>query len=174
MEQADRPVRVEEWRDPEPPADDDPASFTGREAGITAQTVADAMTSGVVAMPVDASATDAAAAMNTNDIGDVLVVSDDVVRGLVTDRDLTVRVAAEGRDPNTTRLGDVCSEDITAVHPTTSVEEAVGLMRSSGLRRLPVVDEERHPLGIVTIGDIAMTREPESALADINASPPNR
>lgn len=174
MEQADRPVRVEEWRDPEPPADDDPVSFAGREAGITAQTVADAMTRRVVALPVDASAVDAAVAMRENDIGDVLILRDDVVRGVVTDRDLTVRVVAEGLDPHTTPLGDVCSEDVAAVHPTTSVDEAVGLMRSSGLRRLPVVDEQRHPLGVVTLGDFAVTREPDSALADITASPPNR
>ncbi|WP_216853570.1 CBS domain-containing protein [Phytoactinopolyspora halotolerans] len=174
MEQADRPVRVEEWRDPEPPADDDPDVFTGQEPGVTPQTVADAMTGRVISVNIDASLADAAVAMRNNDVGDVLVLENGMVRGVLTDRDLVVRAAAEGRPPDDTSVDDVCSSDVTTVVPGTPIDDAVNLMREYAIRRLPVVDEDLRPVGVVTLGDVALAREPDSALADISAAPANR
>jgi CBS domain-containing protein len=57
--------------------------------------------------------------------------------------------------------------------PTDSVEEAVALMRDKSVRRLPVV-EHGHPVGIVSLGDLAIEKDPHSALGDISAAPPNR
>jgi CBS domain-containing protein len=190
LEQADRRVRAEEWRDPEPPADDDPASYTPSEpdypaaetgagsvspdVGIVPQTVSDAMTRRVIALSIDASVTDAAIAMKDNDIGEVVVVHEGAVRGVVTDRDLTVRVVAEKLDPARTPIEEVCSEEVITVRPDAPVDEAVGVMRTRALRRLPVVDEDMRPLGVLSLGDVAVSRQPESPLADISAAPPNR
>jgi CBS domain-containing protein len=116
---------------------------------------------------------EAAETMRANDIGDVVVVDDNgAISGILTDRDIVVRVVAEGRDPRATRIGDIASRELTAVSPDDPVDRAVLLMRERAIRRLPVVDKGK-PVGIVSIGDLALDRDPDSALADISAAPPN-
>jgi CBS domain-containing protein len=84
-----------------------------------------------------------------------------------------VRAVAEGLDPTATPVTEVCTKDPTSISADASVDEAVGLMRERALRRLPVV-EGGQPVGIVALGDLAVERDPDSALADISASDPNR
>jgi CBS domain-containing protein len=136
------------------------------------QTVADVMTTDPRALDVTSSVEEAARAMREEGIGDVIVCDDGAVCGIVTDRDIVVRVVAEGRGPGSVRLGEMCSSDLAAVTGDTPVGEAVTLMRDRALRRLPVVDGRR-PVGIVSLGDLAAERDPESALADISVAPPN-
>jgi CBS domain-containing protein len=69
-------------------------------------------------------------------------------------------------------LGDICSREPTALAPTDTVEEAVRLMRDKAIRRLPVV-EDRTPVGIVSLGDLAVEQDPDSVLGNISAAPPN-
>jgi CBS domain-containing protein len=83
-----------------------------------------------------------------------------------------VRILAEGRDPAATTLADISSHDLTTVSPEDSVEQAVQLMREKAIRRLPVVEDGR-PVGIVSLGDLAVERDPDSALGEISAAPPN-
>ncbi len=111
--------------------------------------------------------------MKERNIGDVIVTEEDRVRGLVTDRDLVVRAMAEERDPAATTVRDVCSTDLVTISPQDEIEEAVRLMREHALRRLPVV-EEGHLVGALSIGDLALERDPGSALADISAAEPNK
>ena len=111
-------------------------------------------------------------AMREADIGDVIVIENNRVCGIVTDRDIVVRTVAEARDPATTTLADICSHPLLSVSPTDSVEHAVRLMRTHALRRLPVV-EGGQPVGIVSLGDLAVERDPGSALGDISSTPPN-
>jgi signal-transduction protein with cAMP-binding, CBS, and nucleotidyltransferase domain len=139
----------------------------------TAQTVHDVMTLKLTTLPMSASVRDAARAMHDANIGDVLVIDNDTLRGIVTDRDLVIRVLAEGREPVTTTLADICSQDLSTVSPTDSVEHAIQLMRQKALRRLPVVENGR-AVGIVSIGDLAQKRDPQTAMGDISAAPPNR
>ena len=117
---------------------------------------------------------EAAELMRREDIGDVLVLADDDRRlvGILTDRDIVVRALAEGRDPAQTRVGEVCSREVTTIGPDESVGTAVRLMREKAIRRLPVADE-RQVVGMLTIGDIAVERDSRTALADISAAPPN-
>jgi CBS domain-containing protein len=115
---------------------------------------------------------DAARRMRDRNIGDVIVLDGAQVCGLVTDRDIVVRAVAEGRDPTSTTLNDICSRDLVTVRPEDTVDAAVRLMREHALRRLPVIDGST-PVGIVSIGDIVVERDPESALADISSAPPN-
>src|SRR5919109_4569203 len=142
-------------------------------AAPTTQTIRDVMTRKLTTLPMSASLRDAARAMRDADIGDVLVVQNGNLCGIVTDRDLVVRVMAEGREAASTTLADICSQEISMVSPTDSIDHAVQLMRQKALRRLPVV-ENGHPVGIVSLGDLAQNRDPHSALGEISAAPPNR
>ena len=137
-----------------------------------AQTVRDVMTPNPVCLTDDAPVAEAARAMRDNAIGDVLVMKDNRLCGIVTDRDIVVRVLAEGRDPAQTMLREVCTQDTTTVDSSENAERAAKLMRAKAIRRLPVVDGDR-PIGIVSIGDLAVEKDPRSALADISGAPPN-
>jgi len=138
-----------------------------------AERIRDVMTTNPETMPESTTVREAAETMRANDIGDVVVVDDNgTLSGILTDRDIVVRVVAEGRDPRATRIGDVASRDLTAVSPDDPVDRAVQLMRDKAIRRLPAVDKGK-PVGIVSIGDLALDRDPGSALADISAAPPN-
>ena len=136
-------------------------------------TIRDVMTPNPIALPVTASVVDAALAMRDSDVGAVIVLEDGQVCGIVTDRDLVVRAIANGNYPASTKLGEVCSRELTALSPRDTVEHAVRLMREKAIRRLPVV-ENGQPVGIVSIGDLAVERDRQSALGDISAAPPNR
>ena len=137
-----------------------------------AQTVRDVMTTNLVTCSSSAPVKDAAGYMRDRDIGDVLVVDDGSVCGIVTDRDIVVRCVAEGGDVRTAKVGDVCSADVTTVASDATIEEAARLMRDKALRRLPV-DDRGKPVGIVTLGDLAVQADPSSALGGISAARPS-
>lgn len=140
----------------------------------TAQMVREIMTGDPCCMPDSASITEAAEQMRSRDIGDVLVTDQQGnLEGVVTDRDIVIRALAQGREPGSTRLKDVLSEPAVTIRPDEPVSRAVQLMREHSLRRLPVA-EGGHPVGIVSLGDLAVERDPESALADISDAAPNQ
>jgi predicted transcriptional regulator len=112
--------------------------------------------------------------MRQMDVGSMIVVDDSGgVVGIVTDRDIAIRAVAQGSDPQTTTVGEISTEHVSTVSASDSIADAVRLMREKAVRRLPVVDGDR-PVGIVSIGDLALDRDPRSALADISSEPPNR
>jgi signal-transduction protein with cAMP-binding, CBS, and nucleotidyltransferase domain len=123
---------------------------------------------------VDASDTiaNAARVMRDSDIGDVIVMDGDEIACIVTDRDIAVRAVAEGRDPDSTRVTEVCTTGVETIEPEASVDDALSRMREKDIRRLPVAKDGR-PVGIVTLGDLAVEREPDSTLADISAASPD-
>ncbi|MHA5047244.1 CBS domain-containing protein [Streptomyces sp. SD15] len=133
--------------------------------------VREVMTPGVVAVRPDASLVEAAQLMRAQDIGDVLVAGDHQVIGVLTDRDITVRAVADGADPLTVSAHAVCTPNPVVVGPDDAVSEAVRLMREHAVRRLPVVDDG-HPVGMVSLGDLAVSQDPGSALADISRAEP--
>jgi CBS domain-containing protein len=137
------------------------------------QKIRDVMTGNPATMPASAGVAEAARTMRDRDIGDVIVLQDDRVCGIVTDRDIVVRGIAQGRDPAQTKLADICSRDLTTVAPGDDVGDAVRLMKEKAVRRLPVVDDGR-PVGIVSIGDLAAEQDRRSALGQISAAPANR
>ncbi|MFG2126335.1 CBS domain-containing protein [Streptomyces sp. NPDC048751] len=125
------------------------------------------MTPGVITVRPGASLVEAAQLMRARDIGDVLVADDWRVVGVLTDRDITVRAVAEGVDPLAVSAEAVCSPHPVVVGPDDSAAAAVQLMRQHAVRRLPVIEDGR-PVGIVSLGDLALARDPDSALADIS------
>jgi CBS domain-containing protein len=134
--------------------------------------VRDIMAEIPVSLPPIATVTEAAQVMRDYSIGDVLVVEGDRLHGVVTDRDIVVRALAEQWKPDTTPLRDICSTDLAMVGPEDDSDQAVRLMRERAVRRLPVVESAR-VVGVVTIGNLAVVKDPDSALADISAAPPN-
>jgi CBS domain-containing protein len=137
------------------------------------QKVREVMTEDPVVLPKDASIVEAARLMRDHGIGDVIVTDGERAEGIVTDRDIVVRAVAEGSDPGQVRVEDVLSGDLAAVTPDDSVERAIALMREKAIRRVPVVESGR-AVGVVSIGDLAIQRDADSALADISEEPPNR
>ena len=137
------------------------------------QQIREVMTTDLRTLSPDATLTEAARVMRDADIGDVLLVGDDgSLTGMVTDRDIVVRALAEGRDPNTSSLRDVSSGDLVTVSPDTDAAEGARLMSRHAVRRLPVIEGGK-PVGVVSIGDLAIERDSDSALADISAAPGN-
>jgi CBS domain-containing protein len=137
-----------------------------------AQSIREIMTADPRTVEPSATLTDAARAMRDDDIGAVLVVDRGKLTGIVTDRDIAVRAVADGADPQTTKVADVCSAQVTALTVDQTVEDAIKLVREQNVRRIPVVQDGR-PAGIVTIGDLAIERDTDSALAEVSAAPPN-
>ncbi|MGW2346478.1 CBS domain-containing protein [Streptomyces sp. NPDC001661] len=137
-----------------------------------ADVVREVMTPGVVAVRPDASLVEAAQLMRAQDIGDVLVADETQIVGVLTDRDIALRAVADGADPLTVSAEAVCTPHPVAVGPDDEVSAAVALMREYAVRRLPVVQDGR-AVGMVSLGDLALTRDPASALADISGADPD-
>jgi CBS domain-containing protein len=134
-------------------------------------TVAEHMTAKPVTIDARESVRHAAELMRARDIGDVIVTDSGQVVGLVTDRDLVVRVLATGDSPEV-EVRTACSGDLVTVGPDDDVEKAEHLMRERAVRRAPVM-KGKELVGIVSIGDLAIDLDRRSALADISASEPN-
>jgi CBS domain-containing protein len=139
---------------------------------MSKQLVRDIMTTSVVGLAASATLVEAARDMRMFDIGDVLVVDGDRVIGILTDRDIVVRAVAADRDPARTTVGDIATPDPVVISPDQPAANAVQLMRDHALRRLPVC-EDGHLVGVLSLGNLATERDPESALADISAAPPD-
>ena len=116
--------------------------------------VNDVMTRNVRACEPSATVREAAALMAREDIGPVPVVEDGRLVGIVTDRDLVIRVLAEGRDPDHSTVGEIASKDLVTVSPDDELEDAMRLLAENQVRRLPVLDGDRL-VGIVAQADIA-------------------
>lgn len=103
---------------------------------------------------VEDSVENAARTMRDRHVGCVVVTRYGKPAGIVTDRDLVMRVVAEGRDPSTARIGEFVTYDPVTVYAHESIETAVERMRVHGVRRLPIVDEDGVAVGIVTADDL--------------------
>ncbi|WP_165990087.1 CBS domain-containing protein [Streptomyces sp. YIM 98790] len=137
-----------------------------------ARKVREVMTAPPLAVEPRTPVAEVARTMRDDGIGAVLVTEGGTLRGLVTDRDLVVRVLSRGGNPDEHTVAEACSEDLVSVRPEDDIGRAAALMRDRAVRRLPVVEGSR-PVGIVSLGDLAVERDPGSALADISASDPN-
>jgi CBS domain-containing protein len=138
-----------------------------------AQKVSDIMTTAPVMIRPSQSVSDAARAMRDNGIGAVLVADNGELLGIASDRDIVVRAVADGKDPARTPVAEVCSADLVTATPSEDAGDAVRRMREHGVRRIPVVEGGNRPVGILSLGDMAIERDERSALADISVQTPN-
>ncbi|MFD6444334.1 CBS domain-containing protein [Promicromonospora sp. NPDC060204] len=136
------------------------------------QTVADVMTPAPITVDGTETLRAAARSMAEHDVGVLVVRAGPTAVGLVTDRDLVVRGLAAGLDADAT-VQEVTSDKVITVGVTDPVETVVEVMRAAAVRRAPVLDGSVLA-GIVSIGDLAVERDPDSALADISRAQPNR
>lgn len=140
---------------------------------IDVRTVREVMSAALETVTPDTSLADAAKVMDRADIGDVLIVDGtDQLRGIVTDRDIAIRAVAEGRDPNSTTVEEIMTPAVETISSSATVREAIETMRRHDIRRLPVVDGGS-PIGVVSLGDLAMSPGSQSVLADLSTAPPN-
>jgi CBS domain-containing protein len=137
-----------------------------------AGTVEEIMTRDPRTVEIGDSLVDAARAMRDGDIGNVIVTDGGRVAGIVTDRDVVVRAIAEGRDPQSTTVGDVCSSNPRTLEPGEGVDVAEKAMSENSIRRLPVVSDGEL-VGVVSLGDLARDHDAGPPLADISAASPN-
>jgi len=135
--------------------------------------VKDVMTMSPTTLSADQTVTAAARLMEAENVGDVIVTENGAVRGVVTDRDITVRAVARGLDPKDTPLHEICSDDPVTVEPSMPLAKAADVMSEHSVRRLPVVDGDQL-VGVVSLGDLAIRQDRESPLGEISAAPPNR
>lgn len=138
-------------------------TLPGPMADPTTETVDRLARSDVVSVRPDAPVGEAARLMADRNVGDVLVVEDGALRGVVTDRDLAVRLLAEGSEYGVTESGadaapavrDVMTADPVSVEPSAPLQRVLGRMRDAGVRRMPVVDAGE-VVGIVTFDDLVV------------------
>lgn len=119
------------------------------------QSIRDVMTTDPQTIDSSASVEDAARLMRDGDVGSLPVVDDGKLTGVVTDRDITVRAVAAGKDARTTKVGDVLSQDLVTIDPQQELDEALRLMARHQVRRLPVVEEDGKLVGIIAQADVA-------------------
>ena len=133
--------------------------------------VRDVMTPGPIGVDYNSSIGEAARTMHDWGVGAVLVVHDQALYGLVTDRDLVVRAVAESKGPDEP-VGPLSSADLIGVNADQDAAEAIRLMRENAVRRLPVVDDGQ-VAGMVSLGDLVHAGDPASALAEVSKASPD-
>jgi len=116
----------------------------------------DIMTRNVEVVNGNASLKEAATKMKKLDVGLMPVCDGDRLKGLLTDRDITIRATADGRDPSKTKVNEVMSTDIAYCLEDQEVDEAVSLMEARQIRRLPILNQDKQLVGIVSLADIAV------------------
>ena len=122
------------------------------------KTCSDIMTKDLVTCTSEDSIVEVAQLMKNEDIGPVLIVDNDDTRtlvGIVTDRDIVIKVIADGQDVNTTRVGDIMSKKLVTCHADDDVEVAMKAMAQFQLRRIPVVEDKMRLVGIISQADLA-------------------
>src|SRR6266511_1489107 len=118
------------------------------------KSIRDVMTPSQQTVESGSPAVEAARLMKQVDAGMIPVVEDGKLLGTVTDRDIVLRVIAEGKSPQATTVGEIASTEVVTVKPEQVLDEALELMAHHQIRRLPVVEEGRL-VGIVAQADVA-------------------
>lgn len=118
--------------------------------------IRDVMTSSPRSLESGSTVVDAARLMRDEDAGIIPVVEGEKLVGTVTDRDIAVRVVAEGRAPQAMTVGEIASRELVTIDPQQDLDEALRLMARHQVRRLPVVEEDGKLVGIVAQADVAL------------------
>ena len=120
-----------------------------------AESVRDLMTESPRSLENGSTVMEAARLMRDEDAGIIPVVEGEKLVGTVTDRDIAIRVVAEGKSPESVTVGEIASRELVTIDPRQDLDEALRLMARHQIRRLPVVEEDGRLVGIVAQADIA-------------------
>ncbi len=129
------------------------------------ENVGQLMTQNPVVVDEATSVSECARAMERREIGAVGVTSEGTLVGVLTDRDIVLRLVARGKDPIQTTAGEIATRNVVTVSADTPVSDAVRRMSQRAVRRLFVVDETGRPSGILTVDDLTAIRDPDSVVA---------
>ena len=135
--------------------------------------IAEVMTRDVAVIPPHETIRRAAEMMDELNVGSIPVCDGERLVGIITDRDITIRATAAGKNPNQTKVSEAMSEDLRWCMEDDAVEEVVRTMSDAQIRRLPVVDRTKRLVGIVALGDLSTDRAPGAAEALRNVSEPS-
>lgn len=120
------------------------------------------MTKSVKMCDANCTAKEAAQIMKKVNTGAVPIVdAHDKVLGIITDRDITIHVIAEGKDPSKVKIMDFMSKHIVTMHQDDHIDDAIRKMKENKVRRLPIVDDEDKLVGIISLGDLAVLSNAE-------------
>jgi CBS domain-containing protein len=119
------------------------------------QSIKDVMTSDPCTIDAGKSVAYAAKMMRDEDVGLAPIVEGEKLIGMLTDRDIAIRVVAEGRNPDQVTVGDVASKQVVTIDPQQDLDQALRIMAKHQVRRLPVVEEDGRLVGVVAQADIA-------------------
>ncbi len=130
--------------------------------------VKDIMAQKVQAVKAERSVSEAARSMKFFGLGALPVTADDsTVVGMITDRDIVLRITAEDRDPGATRVRDVMTSPVVSCSTDETVENAAKVMAEKQVRQLLVLNSEGQPRGIVSLGDVAVKTEKEALAGEV-------
>lgn len=134
------------------------------------------MTRNVEVIRPESTLAEAAEKMKALDVGPLPVCDGERLVGMVTDRDITIRATADGKDPNTTRVLDVMTPEVFYCYDDQDVAAAALMMEEQQIRRLPIVDRNHRLVGIVSLGDLAVDTDDEELSGEVLAevSTPSR
>ena len=148
-----------------------------QKSGPGSRHIRDVMTPNPACVSEKDSIRDVARIMAREDTGVVPVVDGRKIIGLITDRDIVVRLVAEGRDLTSVRVNDAMTKSVRTVRDDAAVNEVLTLMSGAEIRRVPVVNDRDELVGIVSIGDIAAETNQDGkvgkAVEQISQAPPN-
>jgi CBS domain-containing protein len=119
------------------------------------QIIKDVMTSNPCSIDAEKSVAYAAKMMREEDVGLAPIVEGDKLIGMLTDRDIAIRVVAEGRNPEQVKVADVASKQVVTIDPQQDLDEAMRIMAKHQVRRLAVLEEDGKLVGVVAQADIA-------------------
>lgn len=129
------------------------------------ENVGQLMTLDPVVVDAGTPVSDCAKLMERREIGALGVTSEGTLSGVLTDRDIVLRLVAKGKDPLSTTAGEISTPHVVTVTSDTSVKDAVRKMSKRAVRRLFVVHEDGRPAGILTVDDLTAIRDPDSVVA---------
>jgi CBS domain-containing protein len=136
--------------------------------------VRDVMTTRPRCVTPDTPIRDVAQIMVSEDVGAIPVLEEDRLTGVITDRDIVVRAVAEGKDPRGMAVGEIISTELVTVQADQGLSDALKLMATNQVRRLPVVDDWDRLVGVISQADIALEVREKAAgemLEEISAPP---
>jgi CBS domain-containing protein len=128
--------------------------------------IAEIMTQDPEVVTSDVVLKDAALTMRELDVGMLPISNDDRLVGMLTDRDITIRATAEGRDPTKTQVHEVMTHEVVYCFEDQEVSEAAKLMQEKQIRRLPILNREKRLIGIVSLGDVAVHSGEKGVVAE--------
>lgn len=139
--------------------------------------VRDVMTANPACVSEKDTIRDAARIMAKQDTGVVPVVEGKKVVGMITDRDIVVRLIAEGKDASSSKVTDAMSKQVRSIRDDAGIDDALQLMSSAQVRRIPVVNASNEIVGIVSMGDLSKTDQDNKigrVIETISEAPPNK